>query len=109
MESNIIQITVRSAAGKEIEIEIDSCSNLKELRNKLKEKGESEIESQALKFKGKDLKGDETKLQDFKISNKSKLMAVASKKVNPKVQAVVKKEVPLERKRCEGPGCQFWG
>eukprot|EP01091_Cochliopodium_minus_P014078 TRINITY_DN4708_c0_g1_i1.p1 TRINITY_DN4708_c0_g1~~TRINITY_DN4708_c0_g1_i1.p1 ORF type:complete len:221 (-),score=75.32 TRINITY_DN4708_c0_g1_i1:120-782(-) len=110
METQLIHIFVKIMNGKEVELDVNPENSIEEIKNKLKEKGETDVENISIKFKGKELKEDETKISEYNIVNKSRLMVFLKKNApNPKVQAVQKKvEVPAERVKCAG-NCGFWG
>ena len=113
MEDNTIQIFVRPLSGKEIGIRVNPENSVEEIKIKMKENGESNLENSKVTFRGKELK-DDAKISDCQIKDKSKLMIINKKPASSSTTTTtttttpIKKEIPLERKLCEG-GCGFWG
>ena len=107
-----ITLLVRTFSGKELSIKANPNETVESIKRKINENGEDEIDNQKLTFRGKEL-NNESKLAEYKLKDKTKLMLIAKKATASPVTAMKKVEkkeaqVPKERKLCEA-GCGFYG
>lgn len=111
MDGEQITLLVKTFGGKDLTISVNPNETVETLKKKIKEQGEEDVENQKLTLKGKEM-NDATKIADYKLNNKARLMLFKKKgNVSPVVQEKKeekKVEVPAVRKLCEA-NCGFFG